>query len=112
MALLKFYAREDKLVREPGPLPVVGQSVSYVGRRWDAALHGYPATTEPYAVDGASAPGQRLATLCVRDASLWAADEATAAACGASFVPVKFVDGAWIAAPKTEAPRPHKALKE
>lgn len=112
MALLKFHAREDRLVREPLERMFIGAQASYVGRRFDAKANGWVATEEPFSVNAASTAGQRLALLCVRDGSLWPADAETAAACGVPFVPLKLVDGAWVAAPKTDTPRAAKAPKE
>ncbi len=117
MAMLKFHAREDKLVREPNVRMVIGAKAAYVGRRWDEKLGGFVATEEPFAIREDSEEGQRLALLCVRDGSLWPADEATAAAVGAPFVPVKLQDGAWvatqIAVPKSDESRAaRRAAKE
>jgi hypothetical protein len=110
MALLKFHAREDHLVREPLEHLVKGAVASYVGRRYVAASNSFEAGSEPFAVDSESKEGQRVALLCVRDESLWAADRATAEALGVPFVPIKLVDGAWVAAP--ESPRAVKPAKE
>lgn len=93
---LKFYAREDQLVRMPGVgRGAPGQPVPYVGRAFDAKTRGYPATEEPYAVDADSDSGRRLAELCRRDQSLWPADKETAEACGVEFVVVAFDGGVW-----------------
>ena len=103
MALLKFHSREDHLVREPLEHLYKGAVASYVGRRYDAKDNAFVATAEPHVVDGKTDAGQRIALLCVRDGSLWPADKETAAALGVPFVPIKLVDGAWVAS--TDSPR-------
>lgn len=110
--LLRFYAKHDELVREPGVRLIVGHRASYVGRKFDEKTNGFPATAEPFAVSAESAEGQRLATLCQRDGSLWPADEATAQACGVPFQPVEFQSGAWVAAATKTAAKTAKNAKE
>jgi len=95
---LKFYARDDLLVAWPGMLPAVGQPRRYVGRRFDAAIRGYPATDDPTAFDSESAEGKRLVARVRRESCLWPADKETAAACGVEFVAVDVRDG--VAVPK------------
>jgi len=87
------------LVREPGSVHVKGARAYYIGRKWDGKLNGFPAHDEPHAVEAGTEDAARLAHLCVRDSSLWPADEDTAAHCGVPFVPLKLVDGEWVAAP-------------
>lgn len=93
MAKLRFFARDDQLVAMPGFHPVAGQLPMYVGRRFDAALTGFPATQEPAEFDTETSAGQRLMQLTRRDGALWAADPETAALCGVSFVETSFRDG-------------------
>lgn len=94
---LKFFAREDLLVRRAGVLPRVGEATRYYGRKFDAAMRGYPATEEPFRVDADSDHGRKCARACKSESALWPADEATAQHCGVPFTPVEFVDGAWVA---------------
>lgn len=96
MQKLKFYAREDLLVRKAGVAPRVGEATRYYGRKFDAASRGYPATAEAVEVDADSEHGRKCIRACVSESALWPADEATAKHCGVSFTPVEFVDGAWV----------------
>lgn len=108
--ILKFYAREDALVRYPGLTPRAGQPARYVGRDFiageTAPIPGTdkrqtmkpasnPAKPQPDEFDSESAEGQALMRHC-RKNGLWAADKDTAAACGVEFVPVELVDGMWV----------------
>lgn len=102
MSFLKFHARGDMLVREPGSVHMRGAQACYVGRKWDQAAHGFPAVEEPYCVKAGTDDAERLKLLCVRDACLWPADAETAAACGVPFTHHKLVDGSWIADPQAE----------
>jgi hypothetical protein len=93
---LKFNAREDQLVREPGiGRGSPGAPASYVGRTFDAKTRGYPAIEDAVEVDSDSDRGRRLAELCRRDGSLWPANRETAEFCGVEFVEVAFKDGVW-----------------
>lgn len=96
--ILKFYARDDLLVTEPGTTQYAGQLARYIGRSWDKTLYGYPATKEPFCVDSNSPTGARLLKLMLREQSLWPADEATAAACGMSLTKLSFTSGVWLPA--------------
>jgi hypothetical protein len=99
---LRFLAREDQLVFVPHINVSPGAPERYVGRRFDAALRGYPATEQPHEFDSESTQGQRLIRLVTRDGCLWPADEATAKACGMKAQPkVKFAHGVWAAEGET-----------
>lgn len=93
---LAFYARGDLLVMKPGVWLTIGSPNQYVGRKHDPALRAYPATKQPFEVEANSPEGRRLAKLIRRDQSLWAANEATAEACGVEFMDLEFLDGEWI----------------
>lgn len=93
---LAFYARGDLLVMKPGVWLTVGSPNQYVGRKHDPALRAYPATKEPFEVEANSDEGRRLTKLIRRDQSLWAANEATAKACGVEFMDLEFSNGEWI----------------
>ncbi|HTJ17826.1 MAG TPA: hypothetical protein VL494_13695 [Steroidobacteraceae bacterium] len=99
---LKFYAREDALVREAGVHPRIGEATRYYGRSFDTATRGYPADKEPFVVESDTEDGDKCAKQCRQKRALWAADEKTAAAIGVPFVPVEWKDGAVVAkaAPK------------
>lgn len=99
---LRFYAREDQLVPLPGHRPLVGQAASYVGRKFDAATRGYPATPAPFECDSDSDEGRRLIKMTRRDACLWPADLETADVCGVAFVAVEVRDG--VAVPRVSTP--------
>lgn len=93
---LKFYAREDQLVRVPGVgRGAQGSPASYVGRTFDQKTRGYPAIEDGAAIDSDSKEGKRLAELCKRDGCLWPANKETADFCGVEFVVVEFKDGVW-----------------
>lgn len=92
---LRFYARDDLMVREVGDVPRVGQPTRYYGRTFDPQTRGYPATREAFEVESDSQDGEKCRKQC-RKGTLWAADEATASAIGVPFVAVEFVDGAWV----------------
>lgn len=117
--ILKFYACEDTLVSVPGPR-TVGQPPRYVGRKFQPAADGkpasHPATEKPYEVDSSGQEGRRLKRVCRRDGSLYPADAATAKACGVELPSVTFANGAWsekLAAPAKPAPRaPQKPAAE
>lgn len=102
---LKFYAREDALVREAGVHPRVGEATRYYGRTFDSVARAYPATKEPFAVDSESEDGQKCSKQC-RKGALWAADKATAEAIGVELVEVVFDNGAHVAKPKSEKKPP------
>jgi hypothetical protein len=100
---LKFYAREDLLAYAPGSRPTIGSAPPYIGRelRPDRSLPATEATAE-FDLDPATQDGrERLArfTRLLRVGAIWAADAATAAACGGTYVPVTYQTGAWIQAP-------------
>lgn len=101
---LSFWAKEDQLVPVPGVRPSIDQAPEYVGRAFlPGKPAGFPATEVPFVVDSETTEGRRLVHLTRRDACLLPADEATAAACGMSFVPHQLTDGvmAPIAPPST-----------
>ncbi len=91
--MLKFYAKENQLVKVPGGQPRIGQADMYVGREFDPATKSYPATKEGYEVDGGSDIARRLARLTRLDKSLYPADPDTASFCGVSFIAVEFSNG-------------------
>lgn len=80
----------------PNSRPTQGQAPRYVGRKHDPnGPTPFPAVDEPFCCDSDSDAGRRLMKLAKRDSSLFAADEATAKACGIGFVAIEFKDGAW-----------------
>ncbi len=89
--ILKFYAREDQLVREPGIGPSIGVPARYVGRYFDAALRGFPAHDNAQAFDTDLVESRDIADLkrSTRKGGLWPADTETAAECGVPFVAVE-----------------------
>lgn len=96
---LRFYAAGDSLVHERNPdgssMPAVrGQHARYVGRSYDPATRGYPASSDPYVVDSDTCAGEVVyLKRCVADGDLVPADAATAAACGVSFARVVVKSG-------------------
>lgn len=115
---LKFYAKDDLLVTEPGAPMVTGQAVRYVGRElvpgYGPTPNGtpgkgatFPATAEPYECDSETERGQALIRRVYIDTTrhneqpLWPADQATADACGVPFVAVTVKDG--VAVPASSA---------
>ncbi len=117
---LKFHSRRDNKVAWPGA-NTYGQPPRYIGRSFSpgdgktiAASH--PATKEPDVVDtdtAATRDVEHIVRQC-RKGGIWAADAATAAACGVEFVSVtQDADGEWIAsAPAKPQPAPKKAASE
>jgi hypothetical protein len=111
---LRFFARRGPdgvphFVNWPG-LRGVGQSIPRVGRTFvggssPASPASYPASKVAAEVDDGAAEAPHLIRQCQKG-GLWAADEATAAACGVEFVkPVQDADGEWVAAlPNSPAP--------
>jgi hypothetical protein len=117
--LLKFYAREDLLVNDPAAPVRDSQPIQRVGRTFVYSKRNdrgevvepahYTANSDPYVVDSNSPNGQRLAKRC-RRRELWAADEATAKACGVDFVQLEMRDGGWCEKPASvEKPEKKKA---
>jgi hypothetical protein len=106
--MLRFYAREDQLVRETGIHPRIGDAARYYGRKFDTATRGYPAISEAFAVAEGGEDAPKCMKAC-RKGALWPADEATASACGVKFVPVECVDGAWVAKTSKPASKAEKA---
>jgi hypothetical protein len=102
MPLLKFYAREDLLVREAGVHPQVGQAARYYGRSFDPSTRSYPANKDAFAVEQGSEDGEKCAKQC-RKCALFAADAETAAAVGVEFVATEFDKGAHIVSAKPKA---------
>lgn len=92
---LKFLAKADLLVTEPGTTGYAGQVARYINRVWDEALQGYPAVEAPFVCDSDSADGRRLTKLLRRDSCLLPADAETADFCGVPFQPMALVSGAW-----------------
>jgi hypothetical protein len=100
---LTFHAKGDLLVPVPGiPIPHGGGVVpQYVGRTMvtkPGEGFAFPAVADPHEAESSSKEGRRLAKLCVRDAALWPADEATAKALGVAFVKLELKDGEHVAA--------------
>jgi len=103
---LKFLAKGDGLVREPGVIEIVGTDPHYVGRAKLNLGDGrfcYPAVETAFEVDAASDAGRHLTKLVRRDGCLWPADKETAAACNVKFVPVKYDSGEWVPEPAKKA---------
>ena len=90
--MLKFFARDDALVREAGVHPQIGQASRYYGRTFDSASRGYPATREGFEVQEDSEDAQKCAKQ-LRKGMLFASKE-TCAALGVPFVDFEFKDGA------------------
>lgn len=101
---LKFLAKADLLVTEPGTTGYAGQVARYINRVWDEALQGFPAVAEPFVCDSDSADGRRLTKLLRRDACLLPADAETAAYCGVPFQAMTLADGVWLPAPVAVKP--------
>lgn len=106
---LRFHSRAGHKVAWPGA-NFSGQPPRYIGRSWlagdgktTAAVH--PATKDPDVVDTETTESRDVEHIMrqCRKGGLWAADEATAAACGVEFVKVtQDADGEWFvgSAPK------------
>lgn len=92
---LRFLAKADLLVTEPGTTGYAGQVARYINRVWDEAAQGYPAVAEPFVCACDSADGRRLAKLLRRDSCLLPADAETAAFCGVPFQATTLIDGVW-----------------
>ncbi len=119
--MLKFYAREDALVRYPGIVPAIGQAPRYIGREFlmgeaergaDGKMRttkpaSNPATKDPAEFAEGTAEAAAVMRHC-RKGALWAADKDTAAACGVEFVAVEFKDGVWVKA----TAKPSKRIEE
>ena len=124
MSTLRFFAREDALVRYPGIVPAIGQAPRYIGREFligelergpggkerTKVPASNPASKEPSVFDSDTDEGQAAARHC-RKLALWPADKETAAFCGVSFVELTFANGSWIEKPAAVA-APKAALKE
>lgn len=100
MAELKFYARAG-LVYDPTRVRRTGQMPPYVGRSFDPETRGWLPDEEPHVMRVSDSHEgrkhtQRM-TKRINEGALWAADEATAKACGVPFVSVEWVDGEWVA---------------
>jgi hypothetical protein len=107
---LKFYAREDALVRRASIAPRIGEAARYYGRTFDPGMRAYVADKEPFVVDSDNVHGEKCRKQCQKGA-LWPADEATAAAVGVEFVETMWDDGAVVAKPKIK-PKPAIFAKE
>lgn len=97
--MLKFYAKGDGIVREPGVIEIIGTDPHYVGRKKLALPNGrfcYPAVEEPFEVDAETDAGRRLCEVTKRDGALWPADKATADACDVKYIPVEYDRGEWV----------------
>ena len=94
--MIKFYAKENQLVRIPGAQPRPGQADCYVGREYDAENRGYAISAIPYETDENSDAGKRLIRLARLDNCLIPADKYTADLCGMEYVPVEFKSGVFV----------------
>jgi hypothetical protein len=92
---LRFYAREDLLVREAGIAPRIGEAARYYGRTFDPATRSYPATKDGFEVEAGTEDGDKCARSCRKNA-LFAADKETAAALAVAFVDTEFNGGAHV----------------
>ena len=103
---LRFHARGTGKRSITGEIRIIGQAARYIGRKHVVVdgVASQPATEEPHECDSETADGRRCKKLC-RQGELWAADEATAAACGVEFVALDHSDGAWVPA----SPKPKRA---
>lgn len=117
---LRFHAVPERCERYPGPRRQ-GDFPNYIGRDFKpgdgvntAAEH--PASAEPFAIDPAHTDREtrKVAERCkraVRRGDLYAADEATARACGVDFVELeRGRDGEW--RPAKPKPAPTKKSKD
>ena len=112
----KFYAKGKQLVADPSHAPVPGQPRRYAGRkmvRLDDGRTAFPATEEGFVYDETRPElrdiDRRMLKRVRRDRDMWPGDEATAAACGVPFVPLRFDDdGEWVPAPAKPASRKAK----
>ena len=95
---LRFYAREDLLVREAGIAPRIGEAARYYGRTFDATTRAYPASKDGFEVEAGSEDGDKCARQC-RKNSLFVANPETAAAIGVAFIETEFNGGAHAAKP-------------
>ncbi len=94
--MIKFYAKENQMVKIPGAQARPGQPDMYVGRDFDAANRGYKINDTGYTVDENSDAGQRLIRLTRIDDCLIPADKYTADLCGKEYVPVEFKSGVFV----------------
>lgn len=108
--ILKFYAKEDQLVRVPDVQVLPNQPDMYVGRWFDKATRGYPAIESGFEIDSDTESGRRLVRLTQIDRSLFPADEATAKHCGLSFVETEFRNGVFVE--KSKSPKKSPAPQE
>lgn len=92
---LKFLAKNDQLVTEPGTTSLAGQVARYINRVWDDKTQGFPAVEEPFVCDSDSPDGRRLMKLMRRDACLLPGDTETADFCGVPFAAHTLVEGVW-----------------
>lgn len=82
----------------------VGQQARYIGRAFDAKVGGWPATKEPEVIDTDKARRELVTKIGKRAKSrdLLPADEATAAALGVEYVPLRWEAGVWVETPKDQ----------
>lgn len=116
---LKFYARKDLLVNEfPGKPVRQGQLPRRINRKRDKATGGWPAQPEPFVCADDSKTGRHILREFnlpnadwKKDPPLWAADKATASACGIPFVDVQLTDGEWVPKPSEWVSKPKPTSK-
>lgn len=112
---LRFFAARDALVHErhadgSSMQQSIGSPDRFVGRTFDAAKRGYPATKEPYEC----AEGTGEATYLIRECKvgdLHPADKHTAEVCGVELPSLEFKDGVHIpmqAVPSSPPPKPSR----
>lgn len=99
---LKFYAREDALVREAGVHPRVGEATRYYGRAFDSESRSYPATREGIAVESGTEDAEKCAKQ-LRKGMLFA-DRQTCDALGVAFVDFEFKGGAHVVKAASKKP--------
>lgn len=103
---LSFYARPGCVVYPPGQRRP-GVVNHYVGRKFDTESRAHKALGDAAEFDSETPAGQEMIRRVRREHSLWAADAATASACGVPFVPVELADGEW--QPKASPSKPAKS---
>lgn len=110
--MLKFHAKPGGCTPWPNS-HVGGQTRRFIGRTYVAETRQYPASSEPDQVTESDADAPHMMRKCTRG-EIWAADEATAKACGVDFVPLeRGADGEWFPKKSPEkAPAKGSAPKE
>lgn len=93
---LRFYAKADLLVSYPQTMLMRGNPAKYVGREYSDRT--YVASKYPACFDPGTKEAERVLKILRTESPtpLWAADIATAKACGIPFIMIDFKDGEWL----------------